>query len=104
MWPGPVSDTIAPMTELDVRASGEHTYEVTVSTDDGGTEDYVLTVPEQYVERVAPESTDEARVVRCALELMLEQDGARMPARFSLADVERAYPGFDELLAAGLRP
>lgn len=92
------------MSDLDVRASGEHTYDVTVTGDGGTTDDYVLTVPPGYVEAVAPESTDEPRVVRCALELMLAEDGAKVPPRFSLADVEALYPGFDERLAASLRP
>jgi hypothetical protein len=92
------------MPDLDVRASGEHAYDVTVTAADGTAHQYHLTVPEAWLDALGAEHTDEPTVVRCALELLLDQEGSRMPETFSLAEAESAYPGFDETLRAALRP
>jgi hypothetical protein len=92
------------MPDLDVRASGEHAYDVTVTADDGSAREYHLTVPESWLDGLQAEHTDEPTLVRCVLELLLEQEGSRMPAEFSLAEVDAVYPGFDERLRTALRP
>lgn len=91
------------MPDLDVRASGEHAYDVTVTADDGSARDYHLTVPEPWLDGLSAEHTDEPTLVRCALELLLEEAGSRMSETFSLAEVDAAYPGFDDKLRAALR-
>jgi hypothetical protein len=92
------------MPDLDVRAGGEHAYDVTLTHDDGTVREYHVTVPEPLLADLGLDTPDEPLVVRQALELLMERDGATMPEQFSLADAVRTYPGFaDQLRAAVLR-
>ena len=92
------------MPDLDVRAGGEHVYDVVVTADDGRAHEYRVTAPESIVEDVGVTEVDEPTVVRRALELLLEHGGGAMPPQFSLAEVEDTYPGFTERLRAVLQP
>jgi hypothetical protein len=92
------------MPDLDVRAGGDHVYDVVVTADDGRTHEYRVTAPASLVEDVGAAEVDEPTVVRRALELLLEHRGGAMPPQFSLAEVEDSYPGFTDQLRAALQP
>lgn len=88
------------MAELDLRASGEHRYDVTV-TSEAGERAYRLVVPPSYLESLDTHR-DEATVVRAAAQL-LEEAGARVPEEISLDQAESVAPGFDGQLRAVVR-
>lgn len=89
-----------PMTELDLRASGEHRYDVTL-TSATGVQEFTLVVPTSYLDALRTDR-DEPTVVRVAVEL-LDEAGVRLPQEISLDDAERVAPGFDERLRATVR-
>lgn len=90
------------MPDLDVRAGGEHVYDVVVTDDDGSSREYRVTVPEFLLAQLGAEDADEPTVVRRALELLLDQQGGAMPPQFSLDQAEETYPGFCDQLRAVL--
>lgn len=92
------------MSDLDIRADGEHRYLVSVTADDGSTTEYTVEVPQSLVDELNLEAPDEPAMVRTALDLLLERSGAALGTTFCLDDAEIAYPGFlDQLRAAAGR-
>jgi len=88
------------MSDLDIRADGEHRYLAGLTTDDGTTNEYVVEVPEALLTDLNLEAADEPTLVRTALELLLERPGSQLPRTFSLDDADAAYAGFAEELRA----
>lgn len=88
------------MADLDVRAAGEHAYDVTVTENDGAASDYRVSVPGSWLERLGLDDTDEPLLVRSALELLLDGHGGQLTRTFTLDDAERSYPGFYARLQA----
>jgi hypothetical protein len=88
------------MAELDLRASGEHRYDVTV-TSGNGEQTYTLVVPPSYLESLDTDR-DEPTIVRAAVAL-LDEAGAAVPAEISLDQAEAVAPGFDGRLRAVVR-
>lgn len=79
------------MSELDVRAAGEHAYEAEVVSADGATTTSQVAVETDVLVELGATDADEPLVVRRALELVLEVGGA-LPERTSLGALGRDYP------------
>ena len=88
------------MGELDLRASGEHRYDVRLASE-AGEQTFALVVPPSYLDALATDR-NEATVARAAVELLDEAD-AQVPEEISLDQAERVAPGFDERLRAAMR-
>lgn len=88
------------MAELDLRASGEHRYDVRLASE-AGERAFTLVVPPSYLDSLASDR-DEATVARAAVQLLDEADAA-VPEEISLDQAERVAPGFDQRLRAAVR-
>lgn len=88
------------MADLDLRASGEHRYEVRL-TSDAGEHAFTLVVPPSYLVALGTDR-DEPTVARAAVEL-LDEARAPVPEELSLDQAEHVAPGFDERLRAAMR-
>jgi hypothetical protein len=89
------------VTDLDIRADGEHRYRADVTDAHGATGEYVITVPERLLDELNLETADEPLLVRSALELLLARHGEVLDADFGLDDAVRTYPHLlDEIRAA----
>ncbi len=88
------------MTELDIRADGEHRYRASLTTDDGTVSEYVVEVPQGLLADLNLEAADEPTLVRTALEMLLERSHSQLPQTFRLDDAEAVHPGFTDKLKA----
>jgi len=92
------------VSDLDIRADGEHRYLAEVTDEDGASSEYTVEVPESLLDELNLEPADEPLLVRSALELLLAKHGEALGNSFGLDEAVRAYPGFlDELRAAAGR-
>lgn len=93
------------MLNPDIRAVDEHVYAVGVTRDDDRTiSEHTVRVPADLIEAWGTGLTEEPPLVRAAMELLLEQHGADLPADFTLTDDAVAYEGFLDQLRQRLIP
>jgi hypothetical protein len=89
------------MPELDISASDEHVYDVTVTADDGSETRHCVTVPEQFLTDRGLAASQEPVLVRASMQYLLEREPASsVLAAFTLDDITRYFPDYpDEIMA-----
>ncbi len=90
------------MQEPDIRAVGEHVYDVTISTDEGATSEHTVRVTQDVLEDWGIGLTGEPPLVRAAVQLLLEHHGDQLPAEFSINDPAVVYDGYLDQLRLAL--
>ncbi len=90
------------MLEPDIRAVGEHVYDVTLSTDAGATSEHTVTVTQAMLQDWGIGLTGEPPLVRAAVQLLLEHHGDQLPPEFSINDPAVVYDGYLDQLRLAL--
>ncbi|MGZ4593110.1 MAG: hypothetical protein ACXV3C_04540 [Actinomycetes bacterium] len=88
------------MPQLDITASDEHLYDVTI-TDDSGTETrHSVRVPEDFLEAHGVAASQEPVLVRASVLYLLEREPASsIMERFTLDDITTYFPSYvDDVL------
>jgi hypothetical protein len=80
--------------KLDIKASGQHRYDVTITHPSGATTTHCVTVPAGMLAGLGLSAAQEPILVRQALAYLLEHHPAAIPDRFDLEEVGRAIPDF----------
>jgi hypothetical protein len=79
---------------LDITASGQHAYDVTITHPSRATTTHSVTVPEAMLAELGLSAAQEPILVRQSLAYLLEHHPAAIPDRFDLDEVGRAIPDF----------
>jgi hypothetical protein len=89
------------MPELDITASDEHVYDVTVTADDATETHHRVTVPERFLTDHGLAASQEPVLVRSSMQYLLEREPpSAIMAAFTLEDIGRHFPGYpDEIMA-----
>ena len=80
--------------KLDIRASGSHAYDVTITHPSGARTRHRVTVPESLLVQLAVSAAQEPILVRASLTYLLEHDPAALPDSFGLDEIGRALPDY----------
>jgi hypothetical protein len=89
------------MAELDITASGEHVYDVTITDDDGAQTRHCVTVPERFLLDHGLAAPQEPVLVRASIQYLLEREPpSSILSAFSLDDITRYFPGYPGEIAA----
>ena len=89
------------MPDLDITASDEHVYEVTITADDGSESQHCVTVSERFLTDHGLAAAQEPVLVRASMQYLLEREPASsIMAAFTLDDISRYFPQYpDEIVA-----
>jgi len=79
---------------LDIKASDQHVYDVTITHPSGATTTHSVTVPESLLAELRLSAAQEPILLRQSLVYLLEHHPAAIPERFDLDEVGRAIPDF----------
>lgn len=79
---------------LDIRASDQHRYDVTITHPSGATTTHCVSVRAGMLADLGLSAAQEPILVRQALAYLLEHHPAAIPDRFDLEEVGRAIPDF----------
>lgn len=79
---------------LDIKASGRHVYDVTITHPSRARTSHSVTVPASMLDELGLSVAQEPILVRQALAYLLEHHPAAIPDRFELDEVGRAIPDF----------
>jgi hypothetical protein len=83
------------MPDLDITASDEHVYDVTVTDDDGVETQHCVRVPESFLDRHGIAPSQEPVLLRATMMYLLEREPASsLDAALTLEDVEHAHPDY----------
>jgi hypothetical protein len=82
--------------KLDIRASGSHAYDVTITHPSRATTSHSVFVPDRLMSDLRLSAAQEPLLVRASLAYLLEHHPAALPERFDLDEVGRAIPGYHE--------
>jgi hypothetical protein len=90
------------MPELDINASDEHVYDVTVTADDGTVTQHCVSVSETFLADHGLAASQEPALVRSSMQYLLDQEApSAIGAALALDDVARRLPGYpDDVLRA----
>lgn len=88
------------MPDLDIIASGEHAYDVTVTDDNGGRTQHHVSVPPDFLDRLGAAVSQEPFLVRASMKYLLEREPASsVMSAFTLDDITRFFPDYpDEIM------
>jgi hypothetical protein len=88
------------MPDLDITASDEHVYDVTITADDGSETRHCVTVPERFLADRGLAATQEPVLVRASMLYLLEREPASsVLAAFTLEDIGRYFPDYPDEIA-----
>jgi hypothetical protein len=91
------------MAELEITASDEHVYDVTITDDDGSQTRHCVTVPARFLTDLGLAASQEPRLVRASIVYLLEREPpSSVLAEFTLDDITRYFPGYPNEIAAHL--
>ncbi len=90
--PGPPDREI----DLEITASDQHVYDVTITHRSGATTRHCVSVPERLLADLGVSDAQEPLLVRASLVYLLEHDPAALPATFALDEVGTALPEYRE--------
>jgi len=79
---------------LDIRASDQHRYDVTITHPSSATTRHRVTVPAAMLAELGLSAAQEPILVRQSLAYLLEHHPAAIPERFDLEEIGRAIPDF----------
>jgi hypothetical protein len=80
---------------LDIKASGPHVYDVTITHPSAARTTHCVTVPASMLGELGLSAAQEPILLRQALAYLLEHHPAAIPDRFDLDEVGRAIPDFE---------
>jgi hypothetical protein len=85
------------MPELDIVASDEHVYDVTITDDSGSESRHCVRVPESFLETYGLAASQEPLLVRASLLYLLEREPpSSIMASFTLDDITRYFPDYPD--------
>jgi len=84
------------MPDLSITATGEHTYDVTMTHDSGAKTRHHVTVPESLLAELGVSAAQEPLLVRASLSYLMERSPTAVPERFDLDEIGRAVPEYAE--------
>ena len=87
---------------LDITASAEHVYEVSVTHASGARTTHYVTVPGPLLADLGLSAAQEPLLVRASLAYLLEHSPSALPDRFDLDEIGRAIPSYREDVVARL--
>ncbi len=90
------------MLKPDIRAVGEHVYDVTISRDEDTSSEHTVRVPHEVLQGWGIGLTGEPPLVRAAVQLLIEHHGDQLPAEFNINDPAVAYDGYLDQLRLAL--
>jgi hypothetical protein len=83
------------MTDLDIKVSGEHVYDVAITDDDGTQTRHRVTVPGRFLADIGLAASQEPAMVRASLRYLLEREPpSAILSVFTLDDITRYFPGY----------
>lgn len=84
---------------LDIRASGRHVYDVSITHPSRATTQHCVSVPGSMLAELGLSAAQEPILVRASLAYLLEHHPAAIPEQFDLDEVGKAIPEYhDEIL------
>jgi hypothetical protein len=91
------------MAEVDITASDEHVYDVTITDDDGRLSRHRVTVPVRFLTDLGLAASQEPLLVRASMVYLLEREPpSSVLAAFTLDDITRYLPAYPSDIAAHL--
>lgn len=91
------------MTDLDITASDEHVYDVTITDDDGNESRHRVTVPVRFLTDLGIAASQEPLLVRASMVYLLEREPpSSVLAAFTLDDITRYFPGYPDEITGRL--
>jgi hypothetical protein len=83
------------MPDIDITASGQHEYAVTIAADGGTQTEHQVRVPESLLEQLGLAAAQEPLLVRASMLYLLEREPASsvLPS-FGLDDIARYFPDY----------
>jgi hypothetical protein len=88
--------------DLEITASGQHAYDVTITHRSGATTRHHVSVPEPLMADLGVSAAQEPLLVRATLVYLMEHNPAAVPERFSLDQVGDALPDYREDIVSRL--
>jgi hypothetical protein len=87
------------MPDLDITASGEHVYDVTITDDTGAESRHRVEVPERFLESHGLAVSQEPLLVRASVLYLLEREPPSSIMRaFTLEDITRYFPDYADAI------
>ena len=94
--PDPASHDRAESWTLDITASDQHVYDVSITHPSRATTTHCVSVPESLMSELGLSAAQEPLLVRASLSYLLEHHPAAIPDRFALDEVGKAIPEYRE--------